>query len=86
MPVKIVTPQDAAEHVLAEMKQWLRLSPKTYTASVRLFALKLPPERLIEAMWKAQAKKPRGNSNAFRYFCGICHSMIREQNGKYLRN
>lgn len=80
------TRQEAAAEVLAEMKRWLRLSARTYTAQVQLFALKLPPGKLIEALWVAQAKKPAGGMPAWRYFCGVCHTMIRELKAEYLRN
>lgn len=75
-----------AEEILAEMKHWLHLPPCSYTASVRLFALQMPPEKLIKALWIAQSRKPGGGLPAFKYFCGVCHSMLREQHEGYRRN
>ena len=45
-----LTSKTAADQVIAHMEDWLRLSPRTYTATVRLFALRLPPEKLVEAL------------------------------------
>jgi hypothetical protein len=39
----------------------------------------LTPEEVLEAVWIAQAKLPQGGIDAFKYFCGVCHNMIREQ-------
>ena len=78
--------REAAAEVLTHMDKWLRLSPKTYKPAVMLFALRLPPEKLIEALWVAQSRKPDGGLDAFKYFCGVCHSMRRELSDAACRN
>lgn len=78
--------REAAAEVLTHMDPWLRLSPKTYTPSVMLFALQLPPDKLIEALWVAQSRKPEGGVAAFKYFCGVCHTMRRELSDTASRN
>lgn len=80
------TRQEAACEVLAEMQNWLRLSLETYRAAVFMFAIRLPPDKLIEALWIAQSRKPKGDFDSFRYFCGVCHSMLREMKGELARN
>lgn len=81
-----LTPHTAAEQVLAHMDEWLGLSPSTYTATVRLFALRLPPEKLVEALWIAMDKKKDGGMEAFKYFCGVCNKMVRQQSEELRRN
>lgn len=73
-----VKSREAAKEVLDHMPPWLGISPNTYKASVMLFALRLPPEKLIEALWIAQARKPAGGMAGFKYFCGTAHGMYRE--------
>lgn len=81
-----LTPQAAAEQVLAHMDDWLCLSPHTYTATVRLFALRLPPEKLVEALWISQDRKNDGGMDAFKYFCGVCNKMVRQQSEELKKN
>jgi hypothetical protein len=81
-----VSSREAAAEVLEHMQDWLGLSESTYKAAVMLFALRLPPEKLIEAFWLAQCRKPNGGLDGFKYFCGICHSMRRELGGINSRN
>ena len=81
-----VKSRETASEVLEHMRTWLKLSPNTYTPSVMLFALRLPPEKLIEALWVSQSRKPKGGMAAFKYFCGVCHSMSREISGELSRN
>ena len=64
--------------VLREIEGWIRFLPPTYGASVRLFAIWLPPQSLLEALWITQSRMPRGERGAFEYFCGVCHRMRRE--------
>lgn len=73
-----VRSREAANEVLEHMRTWLKLSPNTYKPAVMLFALRLPPEKLIEALWVSQSRKPKGGMAAFKYFCGVCHTMRRE--------
>ena len=61
------------------MDEWLHLPEDDYKAKVYLFAQRLTPEDVLEAVWIAQAKLPDGGLPAFKYFCGVCHNMIREQ-------
>ncbi|MEY2407507.1 MAG: hypothetical protein QOF48_177 [Verrucomicrobiota bacterium] len=68
------------------MEDWIGLLPRIYTAPVRLFAYRLPSDKLVEAAWIAQARKPEGGIDAFKYFCGVCHGMIRERNAYLARN
>ena len=81
-----ITQQTAVREVLAHMETWLQISPRIYTPNVHLFALRLPPEKLIEALWVAQTRIPEGDLGAFKYFCGVCHRMIREQSGQLSGN
>ena len=81
-----VKSREAANEVLEHMRTWLKLSPNTYRPVVMLFALCLPPEKLIEALWVSQSRKPKGGMAAFKYFCGVCHSMRRELSGELSRN
>ena len=80
-----LTSKTAADQVIAHMEDWLRLSPRTYTATVRLFALRLPPEKLVEALWVAADRKKDGGRDAFKYFCGVCHTMLRAQRAELQR-
>ena len=66
-----VSSREAAAEVLEHMQDWLGLSESTYKPAVMLFALRLPPAKLIEAFWLAQCRKPYGGMGGFRYFCGI---------------
>jgi hypothetical protein len=61
------------------MHTWLGLPQRTYKATVYLFARELPPDEVLEAVEIAVAKIPAGGREAFRYFCGVCHSKIKEQ-------
>ncbi len=61
------------------MDDWLGLPEHDYVATVYLFAQKLPPNEILEAVEIARAKLPEGGRDAFRYFCGVCHSKVREQ-------
>ena len=81
-----VKSREAANEVLEHMRNWLKLSPNTYKPAVMLFSLRLPPEKLIEALWVSQSRKPKGGMAAFKYFCGVCHSMRREVSGEFSRN
>jgi hypothetical protein len=81
-----VKSREAANEVLEHMRTWLKISPKTYKPAVMLFALRLPAEKLIEALWAAQSRCPKGDLAAFKYFCGVCHSMRRELSGELSRN
>ncbi len=81
-----VKSREAAEEVLQHMRPWLRVSIHTYRPAVMLFALRLPPEKLIEALWAAQSRCPKGDLASFKYFCGVCHSMRRELSGELSRN
>jgi len=81
-----VKSREAAAEVLEHMRTWLTISPKTYRPAVMLFALRLPPEMLIEALWIAQGRKPKGGMAAFKYFCGVCHTMRRELSSELSRN
>ena len=81
-----VKSREAANEVLEHMRTWLKLSPKTYKSTVMLFALRLPPEKLIEALWVSQSRKPNGGMAAFKYFCGVCHAMRRELSDNLSRN
>ena len=78
--------QAAAREVLAEMQDWLHLSLRSYKGAVFLFALRLPPDKLIEALWVAEDRIPHGGLDGFKYFCGVCHRMIREIKGDLARN
>lgn len=77
---------EAANEVLEHMRTWLKLSPNTYNPAVMLFALRLPPEKLVEALWVSQSRMPDGGMAAFKYFCGVCHTMRRELSGDLSRN
>ena len=81
-----VKSREAAEEVLGQMRAWLRISSQTYKPAVMLFALRSPPEKLIEALWAAQSRCPKGDLASFKYFCGVCHSMRRELSGDLARN
>lgn len=70
--------REAANEVLEHMRTWLKLSVNPYKPTVMLCALRLPPEKLIEALWVSQSRKPKGGLAAFKYFCGVCHRMRRE--------
>ena len=61
------------------MGEWLGLPEDDYKPKVYLFAQRLRPEDVLEAVWIAQARLPSGGMPAFKYFCGVCHNMIREQ-------
>jgi len=61
------------------MDVWLDLPQHTYKATVYRFAQELPPDEVLEAVEIAEAKIPTGGREAFRYFCGVCHSKIKEQ-------
>ncbi len=73
-------PLNPIHQALRVMEEWLQLPEGHYKAKVYLFAQRLPPEEVLAAVWIAQAKLPAGGEGAFRYFCGVCHSKIREQN------
>lgn len=61
------------------MDDWLGLPRDTYAATAYRFAQKLSPEEVLEAAQIARTKIPQGGKDAFRYFCGVCHSMLQEQ-------
>ena len=71
--------RDVAQEVLSELEEWLRLPPRQYAASVHLFARRLPREMLLDAVYLAMSRLPEGDQDSFRYFCGVCWSMIRER-------
>jgi len=60
------------------MDDWLGLPEYQYTAKVYLFARKLPPEEVLEAVEIAQAKFPDGGIRGLKYFCGVCWRKIEE--------
>lgn len=60
------------------MDAWLGLPEYQYAAKVYLFARKLPPEEVLEAVEIAQAKFPDGGSRGLKYFCGVCWRKIEE--------
>ena len=72
-------PLSPLHQALRVIGEWLRLPEDHYKAQVYLFAQRLPPENVLEAVWIAQAKLPDGGASGFKYFCGVCHNMIREQ-------
>jgi hypothetical protein len=65
--------------VLQIMDEWLDLPQSTYKPAVYRFALRLPPEELLDALEIAHAKIPQGGMGAFKYFCGVCHGKIYER-------
>lgn len=48
-------------------------------ASIKTFLNRLPTQSVINAAEKTQAKFTRCGESAFRYFCGICWNMIKEE-------
>ena len=75
----MATSPNCIKLALQVMEAWLGLPEFTYRATVYLFAEKLPPEEILNAVNIAQAKIPDGGMGAFKYFCGVCHGKIREQ-------
>ncbi len=61
------------------MDGWLGLPEKDYKAKVYMFAQRLTPEDVLDAVWIAQAKLPEGGIPGLKYFCGVCHNKIRER-------
>lgn len=51
---------------------------KDYFQSIRQFVEKLGVHECIRAMEIATSRKPWSQDSCFRYFCGICWTMIRE--------
>ncbi len=62
----------AAAEVLPDLKAWLGDAYRDdYAASVKLFALQLPTDKLREALWSAQSNMSHcGRWRGWRYFCG----------------
>jgi hypothetical protein len=54
---------------------------KDYLQSIRQFVEKLGVHECIQAMEVATSKKPWSQEACFRYFCGICWTIIREAKG-----
>jgi hypothetical protein len=73
------TQYEAVAEVLRDFHAWSGLPPRNYTGSVKLFARRMPPDMLLEAACIAMSYKPEGGDIGFRYFCGICHNMIRDR-------
>lgn len=67
------------KRALAIMDDWLGLPEHSYMATVYRFSYELPPAEVLEAVEIAQAKLPAGGREAFKYFCGVCHSKIKEE-------
>jgi hypothetical protein len=67
------------KRALQIMDEWLNLPQDTYRPALYRFAQRLPPEEVLEAVEIAQAKIPEGSLDAFKYFCGVCHSKIQER-------
>jgi hypothetical protein len=67
------------KRALQIMDDWLGLPERDYKATVYIFAQKLSPEEVLEAAEIAQRKIPKGGTDGFRYFCGVCHKKIGEQ-------
>jgi predicted PP-loop superfamily ATPase len=61
------------------MRVWLDLPERSYKPAVYLFAQRLPAVEVLAAVEIARAKIPQGSVDGFKYFCGICHSKIRER-------
>jgi hypothetical protein len=61
------------------MDEWLGLPESEYKWDVYRFAQKLPPDEVLEAVLKAQAKVPAGGMPGFKYFCGVCWGKIEDQ-------
>ena len=61
------------------MENWFNLPERKYKATVYVFSKRLPPEEVLEAAEIARAKIPQGGTDAFKYFCGVCHGKLREQ-------
>ncbi len=49
--------------------------------SIRMFNARLSSLRVVEAANIARAKGLYSDNKLFRYFCGVCWSMIKEENG-----
>jgi hypothetical protein len=64
---------------VSNMNTWIDLPESAFKATVHLFARKLPLGDLFIAIDIAHAKFPWGGEDAFKYFCGICHNKIREE-------
>jgi hypothetical protein len=75
-----MTTSHPIKYALELMAVWLDLPEQHYKPTVYLFAQKLPPAAVLEAVELARAKVPFGGEDGFRYFCGVCHNKIREQN------
>ena len=67
------------KRALQIMGNWLNLPEDEYKAAVYRFAQMIPPEEVLAAAEIAQAKIPGGGIDAFRYFCGVCHSKNKER-------
>lgn len=52
---------------------------KTYRASIKTFVEKIGLHECIRAMERAVVKRPNSQDQSFRYFCGICWNIAREE-------
>ena len=70
----------AVETALQIMETWLARPRRIYQAEVYRFAGRLPPDEVLEAVKIAQVKFPDGGLRGFKYFCGVCHRKLDDQN------
>ena len=71
--------RQSATEVIEYFDEWLGLPRYEYFGTVHLFSLRLPPEMLTKAAFIAMDKIPKGHVDGFKYFCGVCHQMIRDR-------
>lgn len=77
---------ERAEQV-AQYNKWLK-KLKTVSGphanSIRMFIDRLPAEEVLRAVQIADSRKPFNKNSSytsFKYFCGVCWSMVREFEG-----
>lgn len=52
---------------------------KAYRSSIKTFIEKIGVHQCIRAMERAVVKRPNSEGLSFRYFCGICWAIVREE-------
>jgi hypothetical protein len=78
--------QGEIDQVRKAARAWSKLGMAPWTVSermsVRQFLARLPLPEIIEAVEIAASKFPTSNARAFRYFCGVCWSKIKQSGGQ----
>ncbi len=75
----MTTTTQSVEIALEMMEAWLARPRHIYQVDVYRFADRLPLVEVLDAVKIAQTKFPDGGLRGFKYFCGVCHRKLDDQ-------